>query len=143
MSRKFVGFTLDRVRYGIPVDTVVQIIRDEHVIPVPTGPLFVAGVLNLRGEVIPIVDLRHRFGLAAAKEIKKRRIIVVRIDERNYGLLVDSVREILDIEDERVSTEATSLFGIKLEFVLGYAKVEDELLVLLDIAKVLTVPYNR
>lgn len=140
MGNRYLAFTVSSVRYGIPVDLVLQIIRYENVMGVPTAPPFVEGVINLRGEVIPVINIRERFGLPKIEITRKNRLIVIRDEQRSYGLLVDGVRDIIELSDESIATEATSVFGMKAQFVLGIAKVKKNLLVILDIFKILSAP---
>jgi purine-binding chemotaxis protein CheW len=138
MSRKFVVFRVGQGHYAIPLAEVSQILRYEHVTDVPAAPPFVDGVINVGGEVIPVVNLRARLSLDRAAITRKNRVIIVQKQDIRYGLLVEGVREILDLEEDSIATEAASVFGMKPEFVLGIAKVRDYLLVLLDVFKVLS-----
>ena len=138
MGEKFVVFQIEESHYAIPLAEVSQIIRYENVTDVPTAPPFVDGVINIGGDVVPVVNLRTRFSLDRKQISRKNRVIVVQRQERRYGILVDSVREILDLEEDSVAAEAVSVFGMKAEFVRGGAKIRDHLLVLLDIFKVLS-----
>ena len=140
MGNRYVAFTVGSLRCGIPVDLVLQIIRYENVMDVPTAPPFVEGVINLRGEVIPVINIRERFSLPKIEITRKNRLIVIRDEQRSYGLLVDGVRDIIELSDESIATEATSVFGMKAQFVLGIAKVKKNLLVILDIFKILSAP---
>jgi purine-binding chemotaxis protein CheW len=143
MSRKFVCFRLGDGQYAIALKEVRRIIRHENVLEAPAAPSFVEGVINLGGEVVPIVDLRRRFSLPPQPPSGSNRVLVVERDGRRYGLLVDSVREILELGDQSIASEASSVFGLKAEFVAGIAKVKDNLVVLLDIFRILSAPPER
>ena len=138
MGEKYVVFQIGEGHYSIPLEEVSQILRYENVTDVPTAPPFVDGVINVGGEVIPIVNLRTRFSLQRMEVSRKNRVIIVQKQDVRYGVLVDSVREILDLAPDSVAAEAASVFGMKAEFVRGIAKIRDHLLVLLDIFKVLS-----
>ena len=138
MAEKYVVFQIGEGHYSIPLEEVSQIMRYENVTDVPTAPPFVDGVINVGGDVIPVVNLRTRFALDSAEVSRKNRVIIVQKHDIRYGILVDSVREILDLDQDSVAAEAASVFGMKSEFVRGIAKIRDYLLVLLDIFKILS-----
>lgn len=138
MGEKNVVFQIGEGLYSIPLEEVSQITRYENVTGVPTAPAFVDGVINVGGDVIPVVNLRARFALERVELTRKNRVIIVQKQDTRYGLLVDSVREILDLDKDSVAPEAASVFGMKSEFVRGIVKIRDYLLVLLDIFKVLS-----
>jgi purine-binding chemotaxis protein CheW len=138
MGEKYVVFQIGEGFFSIPLEEVSQIIRFENVTDVPTAPAFVDGVINVGGDVVPVVNLRARFSLERLEISRKSRVIIVQKQDVRYGILVDNVREILDLDKDRVATEAASVFGMKTEFVRGVAKIRDYLLVLLDIFKVLS-----
>jgi purine-binding chemotaxis protein CheW len=142
MRKRYVSFALGGGRYGVPVDQVVQILRLEGLIEIPKPPPFVMGVLNMRGDIIPVVSLRARLELPADKaarpavDPRKRRVVITRVGGRPYGLDVDEVREIVEFDDGAI-TEAASAFGGRAEFLLGIARREEELYMILDLARVL------
>jgi purine-binding chemotaxis protein CheW len=142
MGNRYVSFLIGDNRFCAPIEQVLQILRHENLQEIPKAPPFVEGVLNLRGDIIPVVSLRERLGLpglaAKAVEAKKRRIILAQAGGRRYGLSVDEVREIIDIPATAVQEEAASALGVRAEFVLGFAKVGDTLLLILDISRVLS-----
>lgn len=107
MGTRYVCFTIGKGRYGVPVDDVVQIIRYEEAAEVPTAAPFVEGALNLQGDVIPVINVRKRFGLSELENTRKTRVLVVGREGKNYGLLVDGVREILDLSEEKIVNEST------------------------------------
>lgn len=140
MVKKYVCFTAGRGRYGLPVEHVVRIIRREEVIAVPSAPRFVEGVINLRGEVIPVLHLRERFGLPRQEAGRKSRIIIVNSQGRLYGLLVDEVRDIVEVAEEMVDRESIAALGLGEDFVLGIGKAGGSLIVLLDIRRIIASP---
>jgi len=140
VKKKYVIFRVGDGQFGIGLADVAKIVRFENVTDVPTAPPYVEGVLNLGGEVIPILNLRARFSLARLGVSRQHRVIVVEREHRRFGLLVDGVRDILELDDESIVTDATSVPGMRAEFVLGIAKVQDQLLVLLDVFRVLAAP---
>ena len=98
MGRKYVSLTISSVSYCVPLDNVVQVVRKENILETPGASTFVKGVISVRGDVIPVVDMRARLGLSAARSQGKKRIVVIQFGKRSYGLLVDDVREIIEIE---------------------------------------------
>ena len=140
LSGKYLTVVLENEAYGIAVLKVREIIRLQKITPVPQVPDFVKGVINLRGRVIPIVDLRSKFGLGA--EFTERTCIVVvqvSLEGSNsvqMGLIVDSVEEVVNLTDEEI--EPTPEFGVRIDtsYILGMAKVKGQVKTLLDIDRV-------
>jgi purine-binding chemotaxis protein CheW len=138
---KYLTFALAQEEYGIGILKVKEIIGMMSVTHVPQTPDFVKGVINLRGKVIPVVDLRLRFGLEAAAYTERTCIIVVEVAGANgsvmMGIVVDAVSEVLNIRGSDI--ENTPAFGVKLDtdFILGMAKAAGGIKILLDIDRVL------
>ena len=133
---KFTVFTIADETFGIPIERAVEIIRVQKVFSVPGLPGFLSGVMSVRGTVIPLIDLRRRFGTKPAG--KKERIIIVRFEQEKIGLLVDGIREIVALSPEEI-TKSPSLFkGFKTEFLKGLGRKDDAIIILLDIDNLLT-----
>ena len=139
---KYLTFALADEEYGISILKVKEIIGMMSITTVPHTPGFVKGVINLRGKVIPVVDLRLKFGIEAAEYTERTCIIVVEIDGAScailMGIVVDAVSEVLNITGENI--EDTPTFGTKLdiEYISGMAKCEGGVKILLDIDRVLS-----
>ena len=139
---KYLTFTLDEEEYGIGIIKIKEIIGMMAITSVPQTPEFVKGVINLRGKVIPVVDLRLRFGLNAIDYTERTCIIVVEIEGHSekvtIGVVVDAVSEVLNIKGDDI--EDTPTFGTKLntDYILGMAKMEGGVKILLDIDCVLS-----
>ena len=139
---KYLTFSLAEEEYGIGILKIKEIIGMMPITPVPQTPEHVKGVINLRGKVIPVVDLRLRFGMESIEYGERTCIIVVEITGQagtvQIGIVVDSVSEVLNIKGEDV--EETPTFGTKVntDFILGMAKMEGGVKILLDIDKVLS-----
>jgi purine-binding chemotaxis protein CheW len=139
---KYLTFTLAGEDYGIGILKIKEIIGMLPITSVPQTPDFVKGVINLRGKVIPVIDLRLRFGMGEIDYTERTCIIVVEIDGQTgtvlIGIVVDSVSEVLNVKGEDV--EDTPTFGTKLdtEYILGMAKMEGGVKILLDINRVLS-----
>ena len=139
---KYLTFTLADEEYGIGILKIKEIIGTMPVTHVPQTPDYVKGVINLRGKVIPVVDLRLRFGIEAVDYTERTCIIVVEIDGTagtvQIGIVVDAVSEVLNIKGEDI--EDTPTFGaeLNLEYIFGMAKMEGGVKILLDIDRVLS-----
>ncbi|MBA3030622.1 MAG: purine-binding chemotaxis protein CheW [Desulfobacteraceae bacterium] len=139
---KYLTFSLAKEEYGIGILKIKEIIGMIPVTTIPGTPDFVKGVINLRGKVIPIIDLRLRFGIKATEYTERTCIIVVEMEGANgtivIGLVVDAVSEVLNIKSEDI--EDAPQFGTRLniDFILGMAKINGGVKILLDIDKVLT-----
>ncbi len=139
---KYLTFTLAEEEYGIGILKIKEIIGMMPVTTVPQTPEFVKGVINLRGKVIPVMDLRLRFGMDSIDYTERTCIIVVEVEGTTgtiqIGIVVDSVSEVLNIKGEDI--EDTPTFGTKLntEYILGMAKMEGSVKILLDIDRVLS-----
>ena len=138
---KYLTFALANEEYGLEILKVREIIGYMEITNVPQTPMFVKGVINLRGQVIPVVDLRLKFGMEEAEITEQSCIIVVEITqgERAFqtGIVVDHVQEVLDIKEEQI--EDAPQFGstVDTDFVSGMGKIGDDVKILLDIDKVL------
>lgn len=139
---KYLTFTMDKEEYGIGILKIKEIIGMMSITPVPRTPEHVKGVINLRGKVIPVVDLRLRFGMDSIEYNERTCIIVVEIVGQAgtvmIGTVVDSVSEVLNIKGDDI--EETPTFGTNLDtdYILGMAKMEGGVKILLDIDKVLS-----
>ncbi len=139
---KYLTFSLDEEEYGIGILKVKEIIGMMAITSVPRTPEFVKGVINLRGKVIPIVDLRLKFSMEAIPYTERTCIIVVEIDSNEatvlIGIVVDAVSEVLNVREDEI--EEAPAFGSKLDtdYILGMAKMEGGVKILLNIDKVLS-----
>ena len=139
---KYLTFALGQEEYGLEILKVREIIGYIDVTAVPQTPEYVKGVINLRGRVIPVVDLRTKFGMERAERTKETCIIVVEIIQNDCdvstGIVVDKVQEVLDIAGEDI--EETPNFGTRVntDFILGMGKIGEAVKTLLDIDKVLS-----
>jgi purine-binding chemotaxis protein CheW len=131
-------FSLDNVSYGVNVHQVREVKNFEGVTPVPYAPAYVKGVTNLRGEVIPVIDLRKRFGMAAGKNSDDTGIMVIVQDKHPIGVMVDSVMEVLTLQKKDIESNPDSLIADKSQAVIGVAKHEKDLIILLDLMKVVS-----
>ena len=139
---KFLTFTLKEEEYGIGILKVKEIIGMMPVTSVPRTPEFVKGVINLRGKVIPVVDLRLKFSMESIPYNERTCIIVVEIDSAKatvlIGIVVDAVSEVLNIEEKNIENAPTFGTSLDTEYILGMAKMEGGVKILLDIDRVLS-----
>lgn len=135
---KVVVFTLGKEEYGVEIEKVRTIERMLPMTRVPKTPKFVKGVINLRGVVIPVIDLRGRFGLEETAYQDNSRIIIVNQAEIEVGLIVDSASDVVDFDTDFIEEPPEIVGGIRAKYLRGIAKVgEDRLLILLDLQEVL------
>ncbi|WP_031385823.1 chemotaxis protein CheW [Desulfonatronum thiodismutans] len=135
---QLVTFHIGEEEFGVEILKVQEIIRMMGITRVPKAPDFVEGVINLRGKVIPIIDLRTRFGMAAQDHDKHTRIIVIEINSVIIGFVVDSVSEVLRIPADTVEPPPPIISGIESEYIRGVGKLADRLLILLDLDSLLS-----
>ena len=135
---QIVGFRLANEEYGLDIMRVQEIILIGAITQIPQVPDYVRGLINLRGHVIPIVDLRQRFSLPASDETEDHRIIVVNVSDKMIGILVDSVNQVTRVTADQIEPPPTSVSGIDHEFITGLVKFDGRLVILLDIERLLT-----
>jgi purine-binding chemotaxis protein CheW len=133
---KYLTFRLAEEEYGVEILKVREIIGLLDITAVPCMPSCVKGVINLRGKVIPVVDLRLKFSLPEAEHTDQTCIIVVDVG-KEIGIIVDTVSEVLDVQDENIEPPPAVGAAVDTSFILGMGKVENEVKILLDISKVL------
>ncbi len=135
---ELVTFRLEEEEFGVNIRALQEINRMMPVTRVPKAPAFVEGVINLRGQVIPVIDLRKRIGMAPAEHDKATRIMVVQIDRKIVGFVVDAVGEIRRIPSRVVEPPPPIVAGIDSEYIRGVGKLDDRLLILLDLNRLLS-----
>lgn len=142
-ERQLVVFQLGAEFYGVDIARVHEIIRLQTITRVPRAPAFVEGVINLRGKVIPVVDLRRRFGLESSEHTRASRIVVVEIGDNVVGVIVDGVSEVLRVTGASIEPPSPVVAGIESEYIYGIAKLDDRLVILLDLDRVLVLADRR
>lgn len=144
LAGKYLTFSLAEESYGVPVLKVREIITMLHITTVPQMPPYVKGVINLRGKVIPVIDLRTKLGLPAAELTDSNCIVVVQITQagmemKNIGLIVDAVQEVANLTQEDIEPAPDFGGSINVEYLLGMATLKGNVKSLLDIEKVIAV----
>ena len=136
---QLVSFCIGSEEYGVDILQVQEINRMVEITKVPQAPHYVEGVINLRGKVIPIIDLRKRFNLELKEHDKNTRIVVVDIGGNIMGMIVDSVSEVLRLQADTIEPPPELVTGVNSEYIKGVAKLEDRLLIFLDLSRVIDV----
>jgi purine-binding chemotaxis protein CheW len=136
-SEHLATFFLHEEEYGLPVRLVQEIIRVTDITQVPRAPDFIKGVINLRGRIIPVVDLRRKLGLGDVETTRQTRIVVVSLDGRLIGLLVDGASQVLKVPVSTIEAAPEEVVEIDSNFIRGVAKLEKRLIILIDLSRVL------
>jgi purine-binding chemotaxis protein CheW len=132
-----VGFRIGSETFGLPIAIVREIVRVPAITAVPNAPDYIEGVINLRGKIISVVDLRKRFGEKDIQSNKKNRIVVVELGERSVGLLVNSASEVLRIPPSEIEAPHDLFQDGEVDYVTGVAKLKGRLVIMLDLNKVI------
>jgi purine-binding chemotaxis protein CheW len=136
-ERQLVVFELAGESFAVDITTVREIIMMQHITPVPDAPDYVEGVMNLRGSVTPVVDLRTRFNLKVSDETAQSRVVVVDIHGEGVGVIVDGVHEVLRIPGDTIEPPAAVVTTTDSFYIEGIAKLDSRLLILLDLERAL------
>ena len=135
---QMVAFKLENEEFAVDIHQVREVLKMTQVTPLPQSAHYIEGVINLRGEVIPVVDLRKRFELSGNKCNDQTRIIIVEIMDNDVGLIVDSVTEVLRFPSTAIQAPPTRIAGTRTDLIRGVGKIEHRLLIILDIEKILS-----
>lgn len=132
-----VGFRVGTETFGVPISLVHEIVRVPQITAVPDSPDCVEGVINLRGRIVPVVDLRKRFGETTITSHKKNRILVAEIEGKMVGLIVDAASEVLKIPPSEVEAPPNVFDEGDVNYVTGVGKLKGRLIIMIDMAKIL------
>lgn len=135
---QWVTFRLDGETYGINVMQVQEVLRYTEIAPVPGAPAYVLGIINLRGNVVTVVDTRHRFNLQSGETTDNTRIVIIETDRHVIGILVDSVAEVVYLRQSEIETAPNVGNEESAKFIQGVCHKNDELLILIDLNKLLS-----
>ena len=130
--RQFISFSVGDQEYGLELLRVKEVIRVREITWLPKAPSFVKGIINLRGDVIPVIDLRDKFGLEAEEATAMTRVIVVEVEGKLMGMVVDSASQVARIPVDQIDPPPPVLGGFSQEFITGVGKIEDKLIILLN-----------
>ncbi len=131
-------FTIHGVEYALNIAHVMEIIKLVPLTILPEAPKFIKGVVNLRSKVVPIIDLRERFGVENNGNTKKTRVIIAKIQNSEIGIIVDSVTEVINIKADKIEPPLPVIDGVRLEFIEGIAKFFKRLIMIINIDRILT-----
>ncbi len=138
-ERTFVAFVLDREEYGLPVESVREVLRVGEVTRVPQAPPHIRGVTNVRGSILPVVEIRTRIGLPPLDPGPEARVVVLEVGERALGLLVDRVARVAKVRLGEIEPPPAEVVTARTDYVVGVAKRPEGLLILLDPGRTLVV----
>lgn len=136
-EEQLVTFSLGSEEFGIDIMLVQEIIRIPPITRVPKAPSYVEGVINLRGNVIPVVSLRNRFGMEHAEETDLSRIIVLQVHNKVFGIRVDAVTEVLRLDTDSIEPPPPVALGMDSHYIRGVGKIGERLLILLDLDQIM------
>lgn len=134
---RFIIFTISGEEFGIEISRVIEIIRPQKATGFPGVPAYVTGVFNLRGSVIPLIDMRKR--LSVKPQPNREKVLIVKLHDGKVGLLVDSVREILNIDEKQISPPPSIFKGLKTEHINGIGRVNDRLVIIFNLDNLITL----
>ena len=134
---QLVSFVLEDVEYGVDILAVHEILRFPEITRLPNTPNFIIGVINLRGNVIPVVDVRRRFGFTRAQVTDLTRIIVIETNDKLVGLMVDNVHQVVRITQSNVDPPSELIEGVSERYIWGIGRLKDRLIVILNLANIL------
>jgi len=138
-----VGFRIGNETFGVRIGSVREIVRVPEITAVPSAPETVEGVINLRGKIIPVMDLRKRFGQSDIQPDKKNRILVVELENKLVGLIVNAASEVLKIAPSEIEAPGNLFAEGESSYITGVGKLKGRLIILLDIAKLLHRPESK
>ena len=136
---QLVGFKIGKEYFGVDIASVQEIVRVPEITQVPETPSFVEGVINLRGRIVPVIDLRKRLRLGTAEKKRSNRVLIIEQNKRIVGLIVDSASEVLKLAAEAIETPPEMITGVGVEYITGVGKLGDQIIILLDLTKILDV----
>jgi purine-binding chemotaxis protein CheW len=132
-----IGFRVGRETFGVPIHLVHEIVRIPEITAVPDAPDYIEGVINLRGKIVSVIDLRKRFGEKELTADRKNRVIVVEVDKKLVGLIVDAASEVLKLPPSEVEHPPNVFEEGDLNYVTGVGKLKGRLIILVDLSKIL------
>ena len=133
-----VVFMLNKAYYGVPILQVKEIVKMTEITEIPNTPDFVQGIVNLRGKIIPIIDMRKRFGLPEEEVNENWKILILKSDDVLFGVMVDQISEVEKVPATLIEKPPKIVAGVNGKFINAIAKMENRLLILLDIGKILS-----
>lgn len=136
-NKQFVVFKLEQEEYGVDIKKVATIEQLKTAARVPKTPEYIKGVINLRGDIIPIMDLRKRFNLPELVETEDTRIIIIKTEEASIGLIVDAVTEVLQLSEDSIENITNFSNNLSIDYITGVGKVQNRIVTLLNVEKLI------
>ncbi|NLL06692.1 MAG: chemotaxis protein CheW [Clostridiaceae bacterium] len=133
--KQYVVFLLGKENYGVEIHSVTTIEKMLPYARVPKTPDYIKGVINLRGEIVPIMDIRTRFGMEVIDETEETRVIIIKINDISLGIIVDEVDEVLELKEEAIENVANFTNDLSMDYILGVGKIDGRIVTLLNIEK--------
>jgi len=143
LKRQLCTFFLEGLFFGVEVEKVQEVIRYQEMTRVPLAPAVIAGLINLRGQIVTAIDLRHQLGLSARKSEELPMNVVIRRDDGPISLLVDEIGDVVEVDEQLFEHPPDTLDGQGREFIRGVYKLKEQLLLLLDSDKAMSVVGTR
>jgi len=137
-KKQYIVFRIDKDEYAADISKVTIIERYMNITRVPSTPPYIKGVINLRGDILPVMDLRTRLGIPEKEPGEDTRIIICDINKTNFGIIVDSVAEVLQLEDTKVESVTEILPDNNLEYISGVTKIDSRLITIINIEKLIS-----
>lgn len=134
---QLVGFRIGKETFGVPIHLIHEIVRVPEITAVPDAPEYVEGVINLRGKIVSVIDLRKRFGEKRIERTRKNRILVAEIERKMVGLIVDAASEVLRVSPNEIEDPPDVLDDAEIKYVTGVGKLNGRLIILIDLAKIM------
>ncbi len=139
MEKKVVSFKIKDEEFAFDIMRIVEVIKIKEITEVPTAPLFMEGIINLRGKIIPIIDLRKRFNLESKEKTKESRIIIIELQKNQLaGVIVDEIQKVLNVKKEEILPPPSTLISAGGKYIEAIIKIEERIIVLLNIEKIFT-----
>ncbi|MBI4926790.1 MAG: chemotaxis protein CheW [Anaerolineae bacterium] len=139
MEQQLVVFELENESYGVDIAVVEGIIKMQEITRLPRAPHFMEGITNLRGAVVPVIDLRKRFGLEQQEATRDTRIVIANMSGTKVGLIVDAVNQVIRIPEDAIEPPPSMTMTVDSAFIKSVAKLDKQLVILLDLDKVLSL----
>ena len=136
-TQQMIIFDIGNEKFGIKITRVHEIIRMKEITELPDSSEYFAGIVNRRGDIVSVVDLRKRFGLQEIEETDNTRIIIIDFQDKDVGLIVDGVSEVLHIDQNEIDDPPQSMVGIKDDYLQGIVKVNEDIVIILDLDNLL------
>lgn len=142
-GKQYVVFLLGKENYGVEIHRVTTIEKMLTYARVPKTPDYIKGVINLRGEIVPIMDIRTRFGMEVCEETDETRVIIIKINDISLGIIVDEVDEVLDLNEEAIENVTNFTNDLSMDYILGVGKIDGRIVTLLNIEKLADISNNK